>query len=78
MEITLNQNYIVFEGENKKISLLDMADVWETYGWSFQCALGDALRYADPINQQKIIENRKDMILRDYQNGLYDEFLLQC
>lgn len=79
MEITLTDlNYIVFEWENKKISLLDMVDVWENYGGSFQGALWEALKYADSENKQKIIENRKDMIKRDYQNGLYDEYLIEC
>lgn len=79
MEITLTDwNYIVFKEENKKISLLDMIDVRENYGWSFQSALWNALRHADCINQNKIVENRKDMIKRDYQNGLYDEYLIEC
>lgn len=71
-------NYVVFEEENKKISLLDMIDVRENYGWSFQSALWNALRHADSENQQKIVETRNDMIKRDYENGLYDEFLSEC
>lgn len=75
--ITLNQNQICFE-DWSKISLLDMIDVWENYGWSFQSALWKALKHADWENQQKIIKNRNDMIKRDYLNGLYDEYLIEC
>lgn len=79
MEITLTVwNYIVFKGENKKISLLDMVEVRENYGWSFQSALWNALKSADQENIVKILTNRKEMILRDYQNGLYDEYLKEC
>lgn len=79
MEITLTVwNYIVFKEENKKISLLDMVEVRENYGWSFQSALWNALRNADQENIVKILTNRKEMILRDYQNGLYDEYLKEC
>lgn len=72
----LHDQWVIVETEDKiyRFAKEDIAEVFETFGWSFTKALWVALYRADIINSRKILTTWEDMAKEYIETFLFPKF----